>query len=151
LLGWSKEDYIGGEIVPIKRRGRGPNSGSSRATSRGSSIKTFARSSKELIPEILVAVNTKNFEKLVDLILNGKKIHHKKMTPYTCTLYNVIVKLLSQGDGKQLQDIETSNKDIQDFIRNIPGFQTKIQKIHNSVKDGSLENLKAKKLFNMSR
>ncbi|XP_023333374.1 uncharacterized protein LOC111705146 [Eurytemora carolleeae] len=116
LLGWSKEDYIGGEIVPIKRRGRGPNSGSSRATSRGSSIKTFARSSKELIPEILVAVNTKNFEKLVDLILNG--------------------------DGKQLQDIETSNKDIQVFIRNIPGFQTKIQKIHNSVKDGSLENLK---------
>ena len=73
------------------------------------------------------------------------------MTPYTCTLYNVIVKLLSQGDGKQLQDIETSNKDIQDFIRNIPGFQTKIQKIHNSVKDGSLENLKVKKLFNMSR
>ena len=73
------------------------------------------------------------------------------MTPYTCTLYNVIVKLFSQGDGKQLQDIETSNKDIQDFIRNIPGFQTKIQKIHNSVKDGSLENLKVKKLFNMSR
>ena len=104
-----------------------------------------------MIPEILVAVNTKNFEKLVDLILNGKKIHHKKMTPYTCTLYNVIVKLLSQGDGKQLQDIETSNKDIQVFIRNIPGFQTKIQKIHNSVKDGSLENLKVKKLFNMSR
>ncbi len=104
-----------------------------------------------MIPEILVAVNTKNFEKLVDLILNGKKIHHKKMTPYTCTLYNVIVKLLSQGDGKQLQDIETSNKDIQVFIRNIPGFQTKIQKIHNSVKDGSLENLKVNKLFNMSR
>jgi len=104
-----------------------------------------------LIPEILVAVNTKNFEKLVDLILNGKKIHHKKMTPYTCTLYNVIVKLLSQGDGKQLQDIETSNKDIQVFIRNIPGFQTKIQKTHNSVKDGSLEKLKVNKLFNMSR
>ena len=73
MLGWSKEDYVGGEIVPIKRKGRGPNSGSSRTTSRGSSNKTTVRSSKELIPETLVAVNTKNFEKLADLVLNGKR------------------------------------------------------------------------------
>ena len=101
-LGNTAEEYIGGKLVFVASP---PNSTKSRKIRRN----------RWVDPSALSAVNRKDFQKLVDMILSG--------------------------DGDLLQNIYTEDGEVQEFLNNIPAFKTKINNIHEAVRIGSVKNL----------
>ena len=101
-LGNTAEAYIGGKIVFIASP---PNSTKSRKIRR----------KRWVDPSALSAVNRKDFQKLVDMILTG--------------------------DGDLLENIYTEDGEVQEFLNNVPAFKTKINNIYEAVRIGSVKNL----------
>ena len=101
-LGNTADAYIGGKLVFVTSP---PNSTKSRKSNRR----------RWVDPSALAAVNRKDFQKLVDLILSG--------------------------DGDLLENIYTEDGEVQEFLNNIPAFKTKINNINEAVRIGSVKSL----------
>ena len=101
-MGHTAEAYVGGKLVFVASP---PNSTKSRKIRR----------KRWVDPSALSAVNRKDFQKLVDMILSG--------------------------DGDLLENIYTEDGEVQEFLNNVPAFKTKINNIYEAVRIGSVKNL----------
>ena len=55
--------------------------------------------------------------------------------------YDKLVKYVLDGESHRLMERTSDDEEMQEFIKNIPAFQQKIDDIHNAVEEGSIEKL----------
>ena len=57
--------------------------------------------------------------------------------------FDKLVKYVLDGSSDKLMDRSSEDEEVQEFIKNIPAFQDKIESIHQAVEEGSLKNLQS--------
>ncbi|XP_056632967.1 uncharacterized protein LOC130442646 [Diorhabda sublineata] len=136
------------ESIPANNKTR-PNSSNEAVKSRPNSQKSRpmsnaqekSRPNSKISGKIVPPVE--GGEGIIEGIVDGKNEVEAMDNEVEAGNMEQLAAMVLNGDGAKLIDMSSENPELQTFLENVPTYMSKIHKIHEAARNGSLRNLQA--------